>query len=503
MRPRRRRSGRAAAGSSGAIGTRWSCGTSSPKLRPPGSTRSCGASDEQERVHAVAGDLAAATLDALGELRLDPLPLGGERLLPVRLEQRQRSARRSGPGRRTAAPRRGGTAGRAVPARFSATARTFGRREDAAPGGTQRRRRGRRSGAAGRRRRRPCAGGERGASSDLEVVVARGGGREQDAVGQRPAVEERERRDLAPQRRRQRPHRADPAVLERVVLRLREDVQAEDALEERRVAEGDAAVRALSEARSESRSINLRAPPGAASSSGASIFSSANQLTGRARDADPGGVRRILLLCLLPLALGASPGRERRDATLLVGTVGPGFTIDLADANGKHVDMLTRGPLPAARPRPLRHPQLRARQQDDRASASRRRRSRSSETRRSTSAWRPASTCTRARRTSRRCSAASQVVSAPTATPPTGKLSAKVTPTAVSVSAKSVEGGRLQADRRRPLAHAELPPRRLRREPQDEQEVHGQRDLAARSRGGTYRFGSDPRLTGRLVVRSG
>jgi hypothetical protein len=50
----------------------------------------------------------------------------------------------------------------------------------------------------------------------------------------------------------------------------------------------------------------------------------------------------MLLLCLLPLALGAQPAASA-DATLIVGTVGPGFTIDLADANGKHVDELVVG----------------------------------------------------------------------------------------------------------------------------------------------------------------
>jgi len=50
----------------------------------------------------------------------------------------------------------------------------------------------------------------------------------------------------------------------------------------------------------------------------------------------------MLVLLLLPLALGAAPGAHG-DGTLIVGTVGPGFTIDLADANGKHVDVLTAG----------------------------------------------------------------------------------------------------------------------------------------------------------------
>ena len=53
-------------------------------------------------------------------------------------------------------------------------------------------------------------------------------------------------------------------------------------------------------------------------------------------------MRRTLLLCLLPLAFGTAPGTAA-DPPLLVGTVGPGFTIDLADANGKQVDVLTSG----------------------------------------------------------------------------------------------------------------------------------------------------------------
>jgi plastocyanin len=53
-------------------------------------------------------------------------------------------------------------------------------------------------------------------------------------------------------------------------------------------------------------------------------------------------VRRILLVTLLPLALGTASG-ARGDLPKLVGTVGPGFTIDLADASGKHVDVLPAG----------------------------------------------------------------------------------------------------------------------------------------------------------------
>jgi len=53
-------------------------------------------------------------------------------------------------------------------------------------------------------------------------------------------VGERERADLAPQRRRQGAHLPDPGLLERVVLGLGQHVQAEDQLEQRRVGEGHA-----------------------------------------------------------------------------------------------------------------------------------------------------------------------------------------------------------------------------------------------------------------------
>lgn len=53
-------------------------------------------------------------------------------------------------------------------------------------------------------------------------------------------------------------------------------------------------------------------------------------------------MRRILALLLLPLALGTAQGATG-DVPKLVGTVGPGFTIDLADASGKHVDVLPAG----------------------------------------------------------------------------------------------------------------------------------------------------------------
>jgi plastocyanin len=50
----------------------------------------------------------------------------------------------------------------------------------------------------------------------------------------------------------------------------------------------------------------------------------------------------LLPLALVTLAL-IPAGSASGDVTQLVGTVGPGFTIDLADANGKHVDVLVEG----------------------------------------------------------------------------------------------------------------------------------------------------------------
>jgi hypothetical protein len=52
-------------------------------------------------------------------------------------------------------------------------------------------------------------------------------------------------------------------------------------------------------------------------------------------------MRRLVLLAVLALAVPAAP--VRGENPLLVATVGPEFTIDLADANGRHVDTLTAG----------------------------------------------------------------------------------------------------------------------------------------------------------------
>lgn len=68
----------------------------------------------------------------------------------------------------------------------------------------------------------------------------------------------------------------------------------------------------------------------------------ANQLTRASDTGECVGVRVVILAALLPLVLGFG-GSARVDLPRLVGTVGPGFTIDLTDASGKHVDELVAG----------------------------------------------------------------------------------------------------------------------------------------------------------------
>jgi hypothetical protein len=54
-------------------------------------------------------------------------------------------------------------------------------------------------------------------------------------------------------------------------------------------------------------------------------------------------VKALIVLVVAAVAL-VLPGAGRPDgAHLLVGTVGPGFTIDLADASGRHVDEVPAG----------------------------------------------------------------------------------------------------------------------------------------------------------------
>src|SRR5436190_270755 len=53
-------------------------------------------------------------------------------------------------------------------------------------------------------------------------------------------------------------------------------------------------------------------------------------------------MRSMLALVVAGFAFAAAPASSA-DLPQLIGTVGPGFTINLTDANGKHVDALTAG----------------------------------------------------------------------------------------------------------------------------------------------------------------
>ena len=193
-----------------------------------------GREPDQEREDPVACDRAAGGRDALREPRLDPLPLRRECLVPVRFEQRGEAldepgriveeldggAARAGPRAPRAQKRSGPDAGiaeHALAGRSRPAAVVVDRPQELVRHHVR------------PQRAQPCQLG-------LEVLVRRrriG----KHAVRERPAVEERQRGDLALQRLRQPAHRAYPLVLERVVLRLGEDVQALHSLEQRRVAE--------------------------------------------------------------------------------------------------------------------------------------------------------------------------------------------------------------------------------------------------------------------------
>ena len=215
------------------ISTSWSCGHVEAEAAVCLHAQLRGQPDE-EGEDAVARDRATGDGDALGEARLDPLPLRREGLLPVRLEQRREALDEclrvvEELGRRPAGACSGAPRARDGPGPDLRIA------EHALAGGT--------AAAAvvvdrahelvGRDvRLQPAQARQLG----LEVLV--GCGRVgQDAVRQRPPVEKGQIGDLALQRLREAAHRAHPLVLERVVLRLGEHVQALHALEERRVPE--------------------------------------------------------------------------------------------------------------------------------------------------------------------------------------------------------------------------------------------------------------------------
>jgi len=212
-------------------------------------------------------------------------------------------------------------------------------------------------------------------------------------------------------------------------------------------------------------------------------------------------MRRILLFAILPLVLGSSPAAGS-DVTQLIGTVGPGFTIDLTDANGKHVDVLTEG----------RYQFLIHDLSDIHNFALG---SETTNTRIFTGGIEfvgdetytvdlaPGSYVYACSAHPDTMNGRFRVIAA--APPPvaTKTLSAKVTSGAVSLSAKAVTAGPYKltvADRSRTRNFHVVGPGVDRRTGKAfTGSVTWKLELAA----GTYKFGSDPRLTGRLVVRAG
>jgi hypothetical protein len=208
---------------------------------------------------------------------------------------------------------------------------------------------------------------------------------------------------------------------------------------------------------------------------------------------------RALLLLILPFALGAAPAATA-DSPLLVGTVGPGFTIDLQDANGKHVDVLTAGTYT-----------LLVHDLSDVHNFALG--SQTTNTRILTGgiAYVGDETYTLVLTPGRYAYACSAhpdtmtgrfivVAAAPPAKPPT--LSAKVTNTAVSLSPKSVTAGSYRvkvADSSRTQNFHLLGPGVNRK---TGKAFRGSAAWTLQLAAGTYKFGSDPRLTGRLVARS-
>ena len=211
-------------------------------------------------------------------------------------------------------------------------------------------------------------------------------------------------------------------------------------------------------------------------------------------------MRRLLLLGLLPLALGAAPTASG-ELPLLVGTVGPGFTIDLTDASGKHVSVLTAGTY-----------QLLVHDLSDVhnfALGSQTANTRIAETSIEFVGDQTFTVDLPPGRYAYACSAHWQtmngefVVTAAPPPPDTAKpLTARVTATSVSVSKKTVPAGTyrvtvVDSSKTRNF-HLVGPGLNRSTSKPFTGTATWRLDLAA----GTYRFGSDPKLSGRLAVSS-
>ena len=207
-------------------------------------------------------------------------------------------------------------------------------------------------------------------------------------------------------------------------------------------------------------------------------------------------MRRIVLLCLLPFALGTAPTASG-ELPRLVGTVGPGFTIDLTDANGKHVDVIPAGTY-----------ELLVHDLSDIHNFALG--NKTTNTRLVTTGIEfvgdetytldlpPGSYAYACSAHFETMNGRFHVIAAPTPSTPT--LSAKVTSRSVSLSAKRVTAGSYRvtvSDRSRTRNFHVVGPGLNRRTGKT---FTGSVTWRVQLAPGTYRFGSDPSLTGRLVV---
>jgi plastocyanin len=205
----------------------------------------------------------------------------------------------------------------------------------------------------------------------------------------------------------------------------------------------------------------------------------------------------MLLLVLLPLALGTAPGASG-DLPKLVGTVGPGFTIDLADANGKHVDVLTAGAytLVVHDLSDVHNFALGSQTTNVRLVTGSVEGVGDETYTLNLTPGRYAYACSAHPST---MNGTFTVVAA--TKPAVSSLSAKVTGTAVSLSAKTATAGAVKLtvtdNSKTRNFHLVGPGVNRKTSKKFAGKVTWQLDLAA----GTYKFGNDPRLTGRLVVR--
>ena len=209
-------------------------------------------------------------------------------------------------------------------------------------------------------------------------------------------------------------------------------------------------------------------------------------------------MRRALLLLLLPLAFGSASSADA-DTPMLVGTVGPGFTIDLADANGKHVDVLTAGAysLVVHDLSDVHNFALGSQTTNARILTGSVEGVGDETYTLNLTPGRYAYACSAHPFT---MNGTFTVVAA--TKPSTPSLSAKVTGSGVSLSPKTVTAGAVKltvtdSSKTRNF-HLVGPGVNRKTSKKFAGKVTWRLDLAA----GTYKFGSDPRLTGRLVVRA-